>query len=288
MKHPDFILVGAPKCGTTALFEFLGQHPKVRLCNIKEPHFFSYIGDGKPHWATKSVEDYRQLFDARDLRLQGEASTWYLYSPTAAATIKQLLPGVKILAMLRNPIERALSSYLFRLQNGWETCNSFEAAVRAETERIEKGAEWDFHYLAVGLYHQQLARYYDLFPADQLMVLFHEDFKKSPNQCLAEVCRFLGINADFNFATSLAINVTKPPRFPALNRFLVRNRSPISTIRQILPKSVYRQLTKIKGLNKGTRPTTSAALKNELREFYQEDIKSLQVLLKRDLSSWLD
>jgi hypothetical protein len=288
VKNPDFILVGAPKCGTTALFEFLGQHPEVRLANIKEPHFFSFLGDKKPHWATKSLEEYAELFDAADPRLQGEASTWYLYSPTAAISIKRTVPRVKILAILRNPMERALSSYLFRLQNGWESCMNFEAAVRAEPERIKKGAEWDFHYVAAGLYGQQLARYYEVFPEDQIKVLLHEDFRIEPEVCLRDVCVFLGINPDFKFTTTVDVNTTKPPRFPSINRFLVKNRHSIGKIRQLLPGIMYRQLLRIKDLNRRSRPQTSDSLARELGDYYREDIKLLETLLGRALSTWLD
>jgi len=288
MKHPDFSIIGAPKCGTTALFQFLGQHPQVRLSTVKEPHFFSYVGDQQPHWGTKTVEEYTGLFAADDPRLQGEASAWYLYSPTAAATIERLRPNVRLIAMLRNPVQRAYSSYLFRLQNGWETCGSFESALRIEKERIAEGAEWDFHHAAAGLYYEQLQRYSKLFPAKQLKILLYEDFRKQPEECLREVCNFLGIDANFHFNTAQAINVTKPPLFPAFNRFLVRNRAKIARIRQALPPSVYRQLTRIKHLNDGSRKPISDSLKRELIEFYRKDIMLLETMLQKDLSNWLE
>jgi hypothetical protein len=288
IKHPDFIVIGAPKCGTTAFFEFLGQHPQVRLSTVKEPHFFSYVGDRQPHWATKSVDEYAGLFSADDTRLQGEASTWYLYSPTAAATIKGLRPNVKLIAMLRNPVERAYSSYLFRLQNGWETCDSFKSALRLEKKRIAEGAEWDFHYAAAGLYYEQLQRYAKLFPAKQLKVILYDDFRKQPAECLRETCDFLGIDANFHFSTAQAINVTKPPLFPSINRFLVRHRAKIAGIRQAIPSSVYRQLTRIKRLNDGSRQPVGASLKRELIEYYRKDIDLLGALLQRDLRHWLE
>lgn len=286
MRYPDFILIGAPKCGTTALFEFLGQHPEVRLSPAKEPHYFSYLGDGLPLWATKTEEDYGKLFDPYDSRVQGEASTWYLYSPTAAATIRERVPEAKIIAMLRNPVERAFSSYLFRLQNGWETYANFKAAVRAEPQRISEGAEWDFHYVAAGLYHRQLARYYDLFPSDQIKVLLHEDFRQSPEECLRSVCGFLGIDAGFAFDTKLAINVTKPPRFPLLNRFLARNPGFIERMRGIVPSCIYGPVSQLKHLNQKSRPSMDVGLRRELAEYYRDDIKRLELLLQKDLSIW--
>jgi hypothetical protein len=107
-SFPDFLIVGAPKCGTTSSFHY--QHHKIYTCLEKEPHFY-YIGEERPHWGTGSVEEYTALFEeAGPEKLCVEASTWYLYSSTPAQQMRRHAPNTKCIAVLRQPVERAYSS----------------------------------------------------------------------------------------------------------------------------------------------------------------------------------
>lgn len=119
MPLPTFLIVGAPKAGTTSLYHYLRSHPDVFMSEAKEPHYFSYAGEGQPAWGMRSLDAYEALFDSvHGERATGEASTWYLYSETAAEEIYRALPNTQIIILLRNPIGRAYSSWSYRVQMG--------------------------------------------------------------------------------------------------------------------------------------------------------------------------
>ncbi|MGQ9662575.1 MAG: sulfotransferase domain-containing protein [Kiritimatiellia bacterium] len=137
MTLPNFLIVGAPKAGTTSLFDYLGQHPEVYTPPVKEPCFFS---SGLPAF-THDLAEYEALFAGQTTQTAiGEASTTYLYDPDAARRIHDLLPEARIIIMLRNPAERAYSEWAYNaLQLACEPL-SFEAALEAEEERAASPA----------------------------------------------------------------------------------------------------------------------------------------------------
>ena len=181
-RFPDFLIVGAQKCGTTSLFQYLDEHPQVYTSPEKEPHFYSYVGEKRPHWGMEEVDNYTSLFqEASPEQHCVEASTWYLYSTTAAEQIRQYAPDTKCIALLRQPVDRAYSSWSFRVQQGWETL-SFEEAIAEEEKRIEQGKPWDVHYLHAGLYFEQVRRFYSQLGRDQVRIFLFEDFRNDPEE----------------------------------------------------------------------------------------------------------
>lgn len=225
-KVPNFFLVGAPKAGTTALYRYLDQHPEIYMSPIKEPNFladeirlenftdrFRKMGEkrltAQAEYLSGPVAekfsggpiqdwlDYLKLFQcARNEMAIGEASACYLWSETAPGNISARFPDAKILMILRNPIERALSQYAHMLTFA-ETRMTFreymDAALRSTSTCIG-----ELHpFLRFGLYFEQVKRYRAKFTADRIQIHFYEDFSRDPLSVLREIFRFLSVNPDF-------------------------------------------------------------------------------------------
>ena len=194
---PNLFLVGAAKSGTTSLWKALCDHPQVFMTRMKEPHYFSHVVPS-PQWAsrfpvTRTASEYRRLFaDANGERYRGEASTSYLWSPAAADRIRQEEPNARIIAVLRDPIERAYSHYWNDVREGLEK-QPFEAALRAELSRQHVG-QWgrDSLYIDIGRYFRQVTAYIDRFE-DRVLVLSYADLVSEPNRALTRTWHFLGL-----------------------------------------------------------------------------------------------
>ncbi|MEQ8381958.1 MAG: sulfotransferase domain-containing protein [Coleofasciculus sp. A1-SPW-01] len=286
---PNFIIIGAPKCGTTAIFNYLNQHPQIYMPSCKEPHFFSFEGENKPHWGIPNLEAYGTLFEGvTDEIAIGEASTWYLYSKTASERIQYHLPEAKLIAILRNPVERAYSSWAFRVQCGWESITNFEQALQAEQSRICDNREWDFHYLQSGFYYTQIKRYFDLFPREQIKIYLHEDLKADPVGLLQDIFQFLNIDSNFVPDVSVKHNITSSPRNNYLKLFLARKSRLKSIVKSIIPNKLRQNV--VVQLRQYNRVKPSPLLPDIRQRFSQvckEDILKLENLIERDLSNWL-
>ena len=206
---PDFLIIGAQKAGTTSLFEYLIRHPDVAAPVKKELHFFDV-----PDRFRRGVAWYRELFPSLNPSLSGhtsrrqvtgEASPYYLFHPRVPASVVGLFPQVKLIALLRNPADRAYSQYQMWVRAGREPL-SFDEAIAAEAERLE-GAEArlladsnhtdEVHrrhsYLARGVYVDQLARWTQHFGREQMLILKTEDLFADTQRIIAEVFEFLGL-----------------------------------------------------------------------------------------------
>lgn len=195
---PDFIIPGAMKAGTTSLFRYLAQHPRILPSSVKEVHYFDASPERGEAW-------YRAHFPLARRRppgsLSGEASPYYLFDPRVAERMAALIPKVKLVVLLRDPTERAISHYLHAVRMGFETLPLFEA-LQAEEGRMaslparERDARptrvWH-SYKSRGHYAEQLARYLEHFPSDQILVLPSEPFFEDPRPTLATVLDFLGL-----------------------------------------------------------------------------------------------
>lgn len=289
MLLPNFLIIGAPKAGTTALYQYLQQHPAVFMSHPKEPHFFTYQQDHWPEWAIRTLADYGQLFSTTEnAKAIGEASTWYLYSRHAAQAIQQQLPKVKLIAMLRHPVDRAYSSFIFRQQCGWEELSSFEQAVSLEPERIAQHLPWDYHYLQAGFYSEQLQRYYDRFDREQIRVFLHDDLKTNAAELLQSIFQFLEIDPQVQLQLDVVHNVTHQPKNKAVNNFLSRQSSIKSLLKQVLPTSLRQPLVnQLRRSNLAKPSLLDPDLRQRLTLHFREDILKLQDLINRDLSSWL-
>jgi len=296
MTMPNFLVVGAAKAGTTALYYYLKQHPQIYMSPEKEPKFFALEGDkldfrgpGDRENICKSaitdIETYRQLFQGVTNEIAiGEASPLYLYSPKAAERIKKYIPDAKLIAILRNPIERAYSGYIMHVREGRETAKDFTEALQEEETRIRNNWGWG-HYVNVGFYHTQLKRYLELFDQEQIRVYLYEDLKTDPIKLVQDIFRFLGVDDKFMPDTSLKYNVAGVPKNDAI-KTLIKNFNSIKPAMNLLLPDKLRHYVRSKIYEKP--PTLSKEIHQNLIEVYRKDILSLQDFLQRDLSKWLE
>ena len=195
---PDFLILGAQKAGTTALYAYLRWHPGLTGPAWKEVSYFDRHYRRGARW-------YRGHFPLRPGdRVVGEASPGYLFHPLAPSRVKATVPEARLIVLLRDPVDRALSHYYHEVALGREPL-TFEQAIEAEPERTRGEEErlsrepdyfshtwWDYTYLARGRYAEQLERWLAVFPREQLLVLASDELAAEPGQTFARVLEFLG------------------------------------------------------------------------------------------------
>ncbi len=191
MTRVDFLVIGAQKSGTTALNRMLRQHPDICLSDKKEVHFFdrdsAFVG------GESDYSEYHAHFQPTDGQIVGENTPVYLYWQPAAERIARYHPGMKLIAVLRNPIDRAFSHWQMTTRNGDETW-SFGEAIRRESERCGAGGQHRFFsYVDRGRYADQLRRYRALFPTDQMLILQSEELRSDPEGVFQRLTDFIGV-----------------------------------------------------------------------------------------------
>ncbi len=278
---PNFLIVGAPKAGTTSLYAWLKQHPDACMSRVKEPHYF-LKKKGMTDWS-----EYLALFDgAAGKKAIGEASPSYLAMPESPAWIEEALGrDVRIIILLREPVARAFSSYSHRVMEGLESIPSFEAALqreRAMLDRAELAGERPIGYCQRGLYYEQVKRYLDRFGADRVRVYLFDDLTKNQAQTFADVCRFLGIDDTFRPRLDPS-NVSRLPRSVALQCRLrqLRDASPLPPLRWVA-RAGMRLNVQMGHEKRKLSPETRAWL----RDYFHDDIQKLATLIGRDLTAW--
>lgn len=230
---PDFVVIGAQRSGTTSLFDYFLNHPQVRPALKKELHFYDLHHERGVGWYRASFPRRRQLSNGR---ITGEATPNYLVHPLAPERLHAVTPNAKLIALLRNPTDRAHSAWGLRTMEGAETL-SFEEALERELARSdvdvaemedpkEVGQHLRFLYLSKSLYAEQLERWYALFPREQLLIIKSEDLFEHPDAPLREIATFLGI-APWQPGTFRTVNKAEPaPIDPDLRRRLVEYFAP--------------------------------------------------------------
>jgi hypothetical protein len=289
MTMPNFLIIGAMKSGTTALYYYLEQHPEIYMSPVKEPNFFSQENavDTVTH-----IETYQYLFrGASGKKAIGEASHSYLYEPRAAAEIRRYVPEAKLIAILRNPIDRAYSHFLHMVRSGTEPLDDFAQALREEEVGIHKGRTFQ-DYIGRGLYYNQLKRYFGTFSREQVRVYLYEDLSGAPISTVQDAFRFLKVDDSFVPDVSLRRNVSGHPRYKTLDR-LLRSQSRIKHAAKIyLPAKLRWRFSKafddLKTRNLIEPPPVRSEVRRQLIRVYREDILNVQELIHRDLSGWLE
>ena len=304
MTLPDFFVVGAARSATTSLHYYLQQHPEIVMSATKEPNHFVFDHDDRParpliespSIIAKSVADraaYEALFaGARPTQRLGEASPLYLYVPEAAANIQAEVPDARIIALLRNPIDRAYSHHMHihRLPRE-ETVPAFRRACADEIANADDGSRYGVgsHVLRMGRYAEQLERYLDRFGRESVAVLAYESFQREPTNGLARICSLLGV-ADHTFETDVNYNsagVTKNA-VTAWASGTVRRMQP--RIKAILPARAAATVGRIRA--KYDRPSAAPPLPDDLRaqlvEWFAPSVEALRALDVVDTSVWSD
>lgn len=297
-NKPQFFIVGAPKCGTTALYEYLKKHPQVFMPR-KEIYFFGRDFTFR-HTQRPDTDYYLSLFaDAPPTATcLGEASVWYLYSQTAAQEIKEFNEKAKIIIMLRRPADMLYSLHSQQLYAGNENIASFEQALLAEKER-RKGQRLPpyigcpyqaLYYSEVARYSRQVQRYLDVFGTRQVMVIVYDDFARHTADVYRAVLQFLEIDADFQ-PEFKRVNTNKTVRWGFL-RNLMRQRPAflVSLIKKILPQRSRREAIQAKLWQLNTHYTDRKRLPpdlyRQLTNAHIYDITRLEQIINRDLTAW--
>lgn len=281
---PNFLIIGAPRSGTTHLYRGLRQHPQVFMSDFKEPMFFAYEGNPRPG-ALSDRRAYLALFDqAGSYAAVGEASTLYLYSERAPGAIQRAIPDAKLIAILRNPIDRAFSQYTFQRFLHTEVLDTFEAAIKVEDQRAHTDVSPFLLYRRVGLYGQQIPRYFEAFPKDQLLFVLQDDLDAHPAQVFRQIFDFIGVQPDFHPDLRHRTNASGVVQQPTLFHLI---KSTGRAIKKLLPEQLATRLSGSAHEALMSRPTMAVATRQALREYFQDDIQITAHLIGRDLSQWL-
>jgi predicted nucleic acid-binding protein len=293
---PNFFIVGAPKCGTTALYAYLAQHPDVFMSDPKEPHYFGSDLDFR-YRRRPSVEQYQSYFaDAGVASRIGEGSVWYLYSARAADEIAEAVPEARVIVMLRDPVEMIPSLHSQFVYNGHEDLSLTDAlaaeADRAEGRRIPPHANFPrgLLYRRVAAYAPQLGRFLDRFGRDRVHVIVYDDFKADVAASYRDTLTFLGVDAGHrpDFAV---VNASKRSRNVAARHLL--NDPPEwvrKAARRIAPQRMRRRLYRSAvSLNTeaAERDRLTGVAAERLRSEMKEVNRQLETLLGRELPGWM-
>jgi len=297
-KLPNLFIVGAPKCGTSAMNQYLKAHPDVFMSAKKEPHFFSL------EWADISYKDlsreaYLALFsDVGDVQYAGEASVFSLASCTAADAIRAFNPDSRIIIMLRSPVEMIYSLYYQHIRNGSETVTSFAEALAVEEDRKQGKCvpprlnPLRLQYRELGRYTSQVKRYFDAFGRDSVHVIIYDDFRADTASVYRETLEFLAVDPDFQPEFDV-VNANVHIKWPVMNRFLRRPpgwaKRIAPTYKAVMPDklrlSIRRKLLDV-NMAEAPRPPLDPALRHQLQQEFASEIEALSELLDRDLMHW--
>jgi len=296
MRLPDFIIIGAAKSGTTTLYQYLCRHPQIFMSTPKEVDFFASNNDVN---YAKGLNWYASLFvEAGTQQICGEATPKYTYwphFPDAAIRIAQVLPQVKLIYIMRHPVERAYSHYVQFIKNHQNKQHNFKVP-----ETFEKSIEKNTYILNISDYMKQIEQYLQFFPRESFLFLFLDDLIQNPAEVMRKVCGFVGIDEDFNFIQNnhivanqahshtewfLRSRITTPLRsIPGMTR-----------IANLLPQSVrdgvYKGLRKLPYYEEYQRKQYVASpMRPKTRQMllgrFQETNPKLAEFLHCDLSNW--
>ena len=293
---PNFLIIGAFKSGTNSLYNYLEPHPQVFMSPAIEPSFFAFEGkkvDGG-RWADGVItnfEEYKKLFiNAKGKIAIGEASPTYLVSDDAPARIKHYLPGVKLIVILRHPVDRAYSQWQMEFRQGNEKIEDFARAIQIKKVVTDGSVRQRFVYGSK--YYSLLRRYYDLFDRSQICVLLFDHLTTDRSGLIQKMYRFLNVDPSFvpsNFY--LKFNEGGGvPRNKATGFFLQKVLPYLSELKSALPQGIReRVVDRSRTLRKqmlAKPPELSAEMRSELSLLFKDEILSLQDLIQEDLSIW--
>jgi hypothetical protein len=291
---PTFIIAGAPKSGTTALWAYLGEHPDVCMASVKEPRYFTRIvgrdwgGDPTAPWRSgefdRGLTWYESLYRHCSGESQrGEATPTYLFAPDAPFLLKQTLPDIRILFILREPVSRLYSHYWEARAAGTRVAD-FATLVRSSDPRFQRYAE-------ISAYGKHLARYYQVFPRERVLLLIQEEFSAAPLSGVQDAYRFIGVRPDYVPAgLGSRHNVATAPRSSLLQRILDFHVGP--WVARHAPAPLYHPLRRLRervaSLNVRAQPypPLDPDIRRELRARFASDITYVEDCLGRMIPAW--
>jgi hypothetical protein len=297
MPLPNFFIVGAPKSGTTALHRGLRAHPEIHLPERKDvpaPYFGTDLALRR--WQLSEDEYQRALAPRNGERVIGETCVWYLYSRRAAAEIAALAPQAHIFMMLRNPIEMIPAQHEQFLYNGNETVRDLREALAAEParargERVPGSAHFPegLLYIQTGRYANQVRRYLEHFPDDQVSIYLYEDLLTNAERILSQIHERIGVTPRSGRLPT--VNEAKRVRSGVLQRLLMAPPKPLENAYHFVVPDRFHGRLAAWGVRRNVvtrpRPSLDPAVRRELVAALTDDVLELQQILGRDLSGWL-
>lgn len=300
-RWPDFFILGAPKAGTTALHSALARHPRLQLSAVKEPKYFLcgdappplYLGPGDAHSRREWVwrrDHYQALFaEAPADVLVGESTPLYLHDESALRRIRDVAPSARMIAVLRDPVDRAYSNWMHLWSDGLEPESDFVTAVAMEDARRRRGFAPFWRYRSLGLYGRQLRHLHGLYPADQIHVLRYRDLVERPDETLNQVWDFLGV------AGGPLPDVPRDNTRPFVPDTL-RTRSLARAVRagallgSLAPPEIWRGVERrmLDRLHRSgqRRPVLNPEQRKQVQAYFTEDLDLLERITGRDFSEW--
>lgn len=300
MSSPNLFIIGAPKCGTTALATYLGRHPSVFMSVPKEPHYF--CEDFPKMRSYTDLDEYQKLFiEATDEhKVIGEASVWYLYSKVAVPNIYQYRSDAKVIIMLRNPVDMVYSMHSQNVNSADEDVVDFHTAWQLQDQRAA-GSSISRHcrepakllYGEIGKLGAQVEAVLKVFPREQVKLILFDDFIKNTGQVYDEVLDFLGLEHIGGLSFE-PINTNEVSRFRWLTvftrrppRFLVDLSQGIKRLLGLERLGIIDRLVNFNQEARKRQPLT-AEFRAELQQYFKADIDHLSSQLGRDLSVWYE
>jgi len=278
-RWPNFFIVGAPRSGTTSLYEYLKDVPEVFMSPVKEPNYFNPSVDddlflSKPIRGKKYLELFKNV---KDEKVIGEASPTYLWDPKTPKLIHGIVPHAGIIISLRDPIERAFSEYLFLRGLGSEKGSFLEIIKRSIRDEDYSSNR----IIQNGLYFEQVKRYLDIFGTDQVKILIFEELVQDTWGLVKQVLDFLKVKHDPTTSVNEIHNAFTLPRGQIASS-IVKNKVLRKMGKTLLPREGLFSLRKI--LTKKTaKPSITNEEKSILKEFYHNDVRKLEKLLNQKL-----
>lgn len=277
---PNFFIVGAPRSGTTSLYNYLKCVPGIYMPPVKELNYFaqgvSVRYRRKPslrvrrYSPVRDQTDYLKLFEnVKDEIAVGDATASYLSDPEAAGRIKAAVPEARIIMILRDPVERVYSHYLLDARAGWQRA-PFEEAARTEL------------YLEPSMYAKQAQRYLNVFGPDHIKILIFEEFIQDPRKAVREVLTFLGVNAEPPAIVGEVYNYFTIPRSPFVGRIL-RSRPMRVAMRVLIQPRTRRKIRRQVLGKKANKPPMTETTRRFLEDVFRADVLSLERILDRSL-----
>lgn len=292
---PNFLIVGAARSGTTSLYNYLKQHPDIFMSKIKEPCFFICAGETvnfnnfiKVNYIC-NYNDYTQLYvNAVGFQCIGEASTPYLFLfKKAIHNIKKYIPEsnkLKIIIILRNPVERAFSQFMALKRYGLEVL-SFENAVSQEAVRKKQNYHFDFFYVGRGFYYEQVRAY--LMNFRNVKIYLFEELKHDPDSVISDLLGFLEVDRNVNLKIQKKHNFSGVPTVQYFDNLIFKDNAIKTIVKKILPSSVRKNIAFVLSRVNLKKGNMDSEIRAKLIEMYREDMEKLSLLIDRDLSSWM-
>ncbi len=294
MTTPNFLIIGVQKAGTTSIYNYLKQHPQIYMSPVKETNFLeqdwnqaSSKTKAKNRYQIDNWEKYCQLFQGvKDEIAIGEASPNYLFHyQSSSERIAHYLPEAKMIAFLRNPIDRAYSDYLMHIRDELDQQLTIAETVQQRPRSF---------MLRKGLYYTQIKHFIDTFGKEKIKVYLYDDFCQKPLAIMQDFYRFLGVDDSFCPDMSCKVQTAQVPKSRWVNK-LLRKQNPLrksaaNLLGLFLPEKSRQNLrSSLINLNAGDKNKLALTEQDRkhLQEYYREDILKLQDLLATDLSLWL-